>query len=196
MIIDKTCMYRYLNLDINYYKILNSSLWRAKKLNDLHLLVFYTSNNWTNRFRYFYNYNLSQFTVQLRDNSGRIYGQRQLINQLRNGLWLFYISPESRKSQKADVQGFYDNKGMKSGSWTHHNQKIGLHLKAPFANNLMHTKCIYFEAINFIVARAKSTTERSCKMVCIWPSTPTAIYDSWVRTGSESPLYKIHLITL
>ena len=115
--------------------------------------MFYTSNNWTNRFRYFYNHNLSQFTVQLRDNSGRIYGQRQLINQLRNGLWLFYISPESRKSQKADVQGFYDNKGMKSGSWTHHNQKLGVHLKATFANNLMHGECIYFDDKNFIVAR-------------------------------------------
>lgn len=95
----------------------------------------------------------TQFTVQLRDNSGRIYAQGQLINQLRIGHWLFYISPESRKTQKADVQGFYDSKGMKSGSWTHHNQKLGLHLKATFANNLMHGECIYFDDKNFIVAR-------------------------------------------
>ncbi len=48
---------------------------------------------------------------------------------------------------------FYDNKGMKSGSWTHHNQKLGVHLKATFANNLMHGECIYFDDKNFIVAR-------------------------------------------
>ena len=42
---------------------------------------------------------------------------------------------------------------MKSGSWTHHNQKLGQHLKATFANNLMHGECIYFDDKNFIVAR-------------------------------------------
>ena len=96
------------------------------------------------------------------------------------GFGCFISALKAKNLKKQMSKDFYDNKGMKSGSWTHHNQKIGLHLKAPFANNLMHTKCIYFEAINFIVARAKSTTERSCKMVCIWPSTTTAIYESRV----------------
>ena len=32
-------------------------------------------------------------------------------------------------------------------------KKTGLHLKATFANNLMHGKCIYFDDKNIIVAR-------------------------------------------
>ena len=53
---------------------------------------------------------------QHKDANGLIYAEGVYDNDLRQGEWKFYLSPEARKHQKADVIGQYAN-GVKQGNW-------------------------------------------------------------------------------
>lgn len=96
---------------------------------------------------------LSDGFVQLKDDQGFVYAKGHLKNNVRTGQWKFYIAPDNRKNETADVVGQYDELGNKIGKWIHKNKKIGINIQVDFKNNLMEGECIYYDNQHAILAR-------------------------------------------
>jgi antitoxin component YwqK of YwqJK toxin-antitoxin module len=75
-----------------------------------------------------------------------VYAEGDYKDNIREGRWLFFVSPISRYTHSADVKGEYNSAGQKIGTWTFVSSSTKIKVEAEFDNDLMEGPCTYYGA--------------------------------------------------
>ncbi len=93
-----------------------------------------------------------------KDNRGYVTAKGTYQDDIRTGKWLFYISPVARYTNVPDVEGNYNESGMKTGKWTLTDSKTKMTIVSNFENNLLEGETRYYNEKGELLAKGLMNT--------------------------------------
>lgn len=80
-----------------------------------------------------------------KDDRDLVYAEGNYSDGVREGKWLYFVSPISRYTHVPDVKGSYTETGQKTGTWTFISTQTKIRVEAEFSNDLMDGTCSYYD---------------------------------------------------
>jgi len=97
-----------------------------------------------------------------KDSRDKIYAEGNYNDGVKEGRWLYYVSPVSRETHVSDVKGDYNSAGQKTGIWTFistGNPALNrIQIDANFVNGLIDGACTYYSSKGNILATGLMST--------------------------------------
>jgi antitoxin component YwqK of YwqJK toxin-antitoxin module len=93
-----------------------------------------------------------------KDSRDKIYAEGNYNDGVKEGRWLYYVSPISRQTHVSDVKGDYNPAGQKTGTWSFISTSTRIQVDANFTNGLMDGACTYYSPKGNILATCLMST--------------------------------------
>ncbi|BDS10726.1 toxin-antitoxin system YwqK family antitoxin [Aureispira anguillae] len=87
-----------------------------------------------------------------KDKRDLVYAEGTYQDGVREGRWLYFVSPISRYTHVADVKGDYTDAGKKTGTWTFISTQTKIRVEAQFDQDLMDGTCTYYASNGSVLA--------------------------------------------
>lgn len=93
-----------------------------------------------------------------KDSRDKIYAEGNYNDGVKEGRWLYFVSPISRQTHVSDVKGDYNSAGQKTGTWTFIDAKTRIRVDANFVDGLMDGACTYYSSKGNLLATGLMNT--------------------------------------